>query len=299
MPDPGGIDHDIGGKNSPRCPQERVIGELALRQHGVVSRQQLLHLGFSRRAVDRLRTSGWLRPVHRGVYATASRLDLRGQWFAALLACGPSAVLSHRSAAALWGLLSDGRLIDVTTTRSRVRRSGIVMHRIHSLNAQDRAVHEGIPVTSVARTLLDLAAFVVPRRLERAVEQAERLGFFDLREVERLEARSRGRAGWPLLRATLEAYREPAPTRSEFERRFLALCRQVWLPAPAINVFVAGHEVDAVWYDQRLVVELDGHEFHRTRAGSSVTGSAMRPCSSQASAFCASPIGVSSKNPPR
>jgi hypothetical protein len=127
-------------------------------------------------------------------------------------------------------------------------------------------MRDGIAVTSVARTLLDIAAVVQPRQLERAVEQAERLAVFDLRAVERLMDRSRGRAGMSLLRAVIRLYLEPAPTRSELERRFLELCRHADLPPPATNVVVAGFEVDVVWHEQKLIVELDGHAFHRTRA---------------------------------
>jgi hypothetical protein len=187
---------------------------------------------------------------------------------AAVLASGRDALLSHRSAAALWDLLpTSTALVDVTAIRSTTAgRSGIAIHRVKELHPDDRASHDRIPVTSVARTLLDLAAVVFPRQLERAVEQAERLGLFDLTALKHLEDRSRGRAGWPLLRATLQIYREPVSTRSEFERRFLDLCRVAGLPSPAVNSFIAGFEIDAVWHGERVVVELDGHEFHRTRA---------------------------------
>jgi hypothetical protein len=157
--------------------------------------------------------------------------------------------------------------IDVTAVRSSTyRRPGITLHRARDLQAEDSACHEGIPVTSIARTLLDLAEVVPHRRLDRAVEEAERRGLFNLPDVDRLVARNFRRRGATLLRAVLGEYREPAPTRSELERRFLDLCRDAALPPPAVNAFVTGLEVDFVWHDCRLVVELDGHEFHRTRA---------------------------------
>ena len=186
----GGIDHVIGGENSPRRLEERMISDLAASQYGVITRRQLLQLGFSRRKVDRLMRSGWLRSLHHGVYVIGPRLNAHGRWLGAVLACGPNSVLSHRSAADHWGLLAVGSLIEISAPRSRVRRPGIVIHRVR-LHEEDRVRHEGIPVTSVARTLLDLAGFVRPRHLERAVEQAERLGLFDLTAIERLEARSR------------------------------------------------------------------------------------------------------------
>jgi hypothetical protein len=193
-------------------------------------------------------------------------LDVRGRWLGAVLACGPSSVLSHRSAAALWDLLvTGGSLVDVSARRSRTRRPGIAIHR-GQLHTEDRACHEGIPVTSVARTLVDIAKLVSRRQLERAVEKAEILGLFDLAAVDALIARNPRRPGLPTLRAVLGDYLEPAFTRSELERRFLDLCRAGGLPPPSANVFIAGFEVDAAWPDSRLVVELDGHEFHRTRA---------------------------------
>jgi very-short-patch-repair endonuclease len=136
---------------------------------------------------------------------------------------------------------------------------------VHEGHQDDRAVVEGIPVTTVARTLLDLAE-VAPARIERALEAAERMGFFDLRKVEALMDRNPGRRGSRILGAALDTYRDPSLTRSELERRFLRLCRRAGLPAPATNIWIAGQEVDAVWCDKRLVVELDSHEFHRTRA---------------------------------
>jgi hypothetical protein len=184
---------------------------------------------------------------------------------AAAVACGPDAVVSHVSAAGLRQLLPDSRRVVDVTVPARRKHPGVVVHTVRGLPVEDRALVESIPVTTVARTLLDLAE-VVPKRLSRALEASERLGLFDLRELEALMRRSRGRRGLRLLTAALRTYRDPSLTRSELERRFLDLCREAGLPPPATNVWVAGHEVDVVWHDQRLVVELDGHEFHRTRA---------------------------------
>jgi Protein of unknown function (DUF559) len=188
---------------------------------------------------------------------------------AAVLAFGPDALLSHRNAAAHWQLRRIARAeVDVTVpTRTRRGQRGITLHQVRGLHPDDRAVLEGIPVTTVARTLLDLAEVVPRRDLERAFEEAERLRLLDVRAIESLWQRSRGRRGLLPLGALLAGQHEPQQvTRSELERRFLRLCRDADLPRPAINLFVAGLEVDAIWQEHRLVVELDGHAFHRTRA---------------------------------
>jgi hypothetical protein len=135
------------------------------------------------------------------------------------------------------------------------------------LHREDRAVREGIPVTSVSRTLLDLAPVVQPRQLRRAIDEAEQLGLFDSRTVERLIRRSHGHHGLRALQGALREYRgPPPPTRSELERRFLTVCGDAGLPPPQVNIFVAGWEVDVAWPARRLVVELDGYAFHRSRS---------------------------------
>lgn len=261
--------HMRGLLHPPRSPDERTIADLAKGQHGVVARWQLLKAGFSRTAIERRVRSGRLCPIHRGIYAVGHpHLKWQGRWIAGVLACGPDALLSHRSAGALWDLLpASGARIDVTAIRAGTRsRPGIAVHRARNLHVDDLDVHDGIPVTSVARTLLDVAEIVEPWRLERAIEQAELMGLFDLRAIDSLIARSTGRRGVTLLRGVLEEYRPPPVTRSELERWFLELCRDAGLPPPAVNSFIAGFEVDIAWPDRRLVVELDGHQFHRTRA---------------------------------
>ena len=187
---------------------------------------------------------------------------------AAVLACGPDAVLSHRDAAALWGLRPSARAaIDVTVHgKRRDGQHGITIHRTRSLPEDERTVREGIPVTTVGRTLLDLAEVVDSRQLERACEAAERLRLFDLQEIEKLVRRHHGRRGLAAVRKVLGDIDEPPATRSELERRFLDLCGEAGLPPPRVNTQVAGFEVDVAWPEARLVVELDGHEFHRTRA---------------------------------
>lgn len=251
---------------------DRSIARLATHQHGVVEIKQLRQLGFGERAVHHRVATGRLHRVHQGVYAVGhSLLTREGRWMAAVLACGPEAVLSHRSAAALWGLRQDGRSrVDVTAPGRRGRMPiGIEAHRHGSLRADDRTSVNGIPCTSIARTLLDLAGVVSARELRNAITQAEVLGVFDLRAVRGLIARSRGRRGIARLRRALDEF-DPGMeyTRSELERRFLSLCARKRLPRPEVNapLDIDGEPIkpDFLWRKARLVVETDGRRFHDT-----------------------------------
>ena len=242
------------------------IARLGERQHGVVARWQLTRMGVGASAVDRRLADGRLHQLHRGVYALGHpRATLYGRWMAAVLAAGRSAALSHRSGAALWEVRRTGRqAIDVTVVGiSRRSRRGLTVHVTRAFHPDDVCVRDGIPVTSVPRTLLDLAEVVAPFQLQRAYEGAQRLELLDVRAVERLLARSNGRRGVSALRTLLEY--DPAPaaqTASELERRFLDLVRNEGLPTPQVNVLVEGFLVDAYWPAMRMVVELDGYAFH-------------------------------------
>lgn len=188
---------------------------------------------------------------------------------AAVLALGRGAVLSHRDAAALLDLrhISDGAIhVTIDSRSGRTRRCGIVIHRAR-LHPDDRTTVDGIPVTTPARTLLDLAETASPTQLQRAYEQAERLGLLDTTAIARLLDRSNGRRGVGRLKA-LRDYdaTEAAHTKSELERTFLDLLRAASLPSPVVNATLAGYEVDAYWPAANLIVELDGYEFHRGRA---------------------------------
>jgi hypothetical protein len=234
----------------------------------VVAHRQLIELGLSRSAIQRRVRNGRLHCLYRGVYAVGHRsVGRHGRWMAAVLACGPAAVLSHRDAAALFGLRPNNRsVIEVTAPRTRRGGAGVQVHRARHPHPEDRAVQDGIPVTSLARTLLDLAEVVNARQLERAFDEADRRGLFDLRALERLRAQSRGRHGLkPLARVIEEKRPEPPMTRSEFENAFLDLCHAHGLPRPSTNLWIAGHEVDAVFQAERVVVELDSYAFHRSR----------------------------------
>jgi very-short-patch-repair endonuclease len=241
---------------------DRAIGELAERQHGVVSRAQLLELGLGRRAIDHRLELGRLRPVHRGVYTIGHRLLSRdGRWMAAVLACGPNAVLSHLAAAALWGMRQSNR-IEVTTLAAHRHRNGLIVHRA-SLREDERTTHRGIPVTTVPRTLLDLSAVVRPHDLRSAFRQAEQLRLTDRLSLGDLAERYPRKPGIATVKALLEEARLGLNViRSELEERFQSFLLRAGLPLPKTNVVIEGYEVDCVWPEQRLIVELDGHASH-------------------------------------
>lgn len=252
-------------------PRGRELAAIATRQHGVVTRAQLEELGLSRRAIGRRISSGHLDPLYRGVYAVGHRAVSReGRWLAAVLAVGDGAVLSHRSAAALWGLRATARArIEVTTERALRSRPGIQLHRA-GVAADEVAVERGVPVTSVHRTLVDLAAVLPRADLRRAVEQAEALRLADPLPLDAVVRRHARRRGVARLRAMLDDGIEPTVTRSELERRFLSFLEASGLPRPEVNATLTigarTFEVDCLWRSARVIVELDGARHHSTRA---------------------------------
>jgi Protein of unknown function (DUF559) len=225
---------------------------------------------LGRGAIDgRLRT-GSLRRVHRGVYAVGGAvLPRKGRWLAAVLACGEGAALSHLSAAVHWNLLNyDAPQPEVTAPASRKGVPGIRLHRSHSLDAQDTTNHQGIPTTTVHRTLLDIAAQVPEHHLERALAQAERLQLYDHRAIESVIARSNGHRGTKRLTKAIDA--GPQFTRGELEARMQRLARQHGLPQPECNTSLDAPdhphtEVDAYFPAHHLIVETDGWDTHKTR----------------------------------
>jgi predicted transcriptional regulator of viral defense system/very-short-patch-repair endonuclease len=244
------------------------LAALAAKQHGVVATRQLLQIGFTERAISHAAASGRLHRTHRGVYAVGhTQLTAHGHQLAAVLACGREAVLSHGSAAWLWDLSPTRPSTPHVTVphRGHGRRS-IRVHHAPGLAATDRGLRESIPVTSIARTLLDLAAVASRQRIERLVEAAERSRALDLRHIEPLLSRAGGHRGAARLRSALALYNEPEPTRSDWEGAFLDLVRAASLPPPAVNARINGYEVDFLWRAELLVVELDSWGFHRTRA---------------------------------
>jgi very-short-patch-repair endonuclease len=244
------------------------VAELANRQRGVVTRNQLVELGLGDTAIRRMLAAGRLHSIHRGVYSVGHRhLDRRGRWLAAVLAYGDDALLSHRGAAALWGISrGEGRWIDVTAQRGRHgRRAGVILHR-SKLNEEDREIRDGIPVTSVARTLFDLSEVQDLSRLKRTCEEADRLGLLEMQRLEDVVERGWGRHALKPMRPIVYEARAPTTTRSPLEDRFARFCQEHGLPAPSFNTTVLGYEVDALWPAQAVIVELDGFAFHHHRA---------------------------------
>jgi very-short-patch-repair endonuclease len=252
-----------------RYPHSRVeaLAALASRQHGVVSRRQLGRLGFTKDAIRRRVERRELLRLHEGVFAVGHvALTPDSRRLAAVMACGPNALLSHRAAGAAQGLLPSSPQLEVTVPRGTRAKPGIVIHRSRLIHPDDRSSVRGIPVTSIARTLVDLAEGFSDERLAKTVHEAEVQRVFDLDAIERTLARLPGRAGRHRLCRVLAAYQpEPHFLRSEAERRLKLLCRDHSLPQPQFNVNVAGYELDAYWPDANLAVEIDGARTHHTR----------------------------------
>jgi len=250
-----------------------MIAELAEHQHGAVALRQLEALGLSATAVHKRAARGYLHRVHRGVYAVGRPgLNANGRLMAAILAYGPDAVASHRSAAGLWGLRPDNRPnVEISVPRKGLRsRRGIDVHRPRNLTAEDVGVERGIPVTTLARTLVDLGDVVNRRAVETAVEQAEVLRLFDLGALESAIRRTGPTRGRALIASVLEELTGPTLTESELEEAFLAIVRGAGIEDPEVNASITLRDgtparIDFLWRERRLAVETDGHAFHRTR----------------------------------
>ncbi len=176
-------------------------------------------------------------------------------------------MLSHRSAAALWGLIRPHGPIDVTSRHGWTSRKEIELHE-GRLHPEERGIKDGIPVTSVARTLFDLAEVFDERRLERTFEEADRLSLLEIPALERVCDRGHGRHSLRPIRRLISSPAAPTSGRSPLENRFAEFCREHLrdMPAPLTNVSILDHEVDAYWPQRRLVIEMDSWEFHHHRA---------------------------------
>ncbi len=238
---------------------------MAERQHGVVARWQLVDV-VGPDWIDHKLRLGWLHPLYRAVYAVGHRPATREtRWMAAVLAGGRGAVLSDCAAGAHWGLCGARGKIEVTVGRRRRPRPGLVFHR-SNLPPDERTVHHGIPITTVPRTILDIAAGGDRRQVERAINEAEIRRLWDELSLHDLLHRYPRRPGVGTVRAALLRRNEgPTPTKSDLEELFIAFADRGGLPRPQTNVLVEGIEVDCVWREQRVVVEVDGWEVHRTR----------------------------------
>jgi very-short-patch-repair endonuclease len=245
-----------------------LIADLAL--YRVVSAGEMEAAGIPRGSIRKRLATGRLYLLHHAVYAVGHpEVSLHGHWRAAVLACGAGAVLSHRDGAELFGIYKGyRRAIDVTAPgRSRHRSERITVHRPRTLHDDDVTEREGIPVTTVARTLLDLAEVVPERRLRRAWDEAQRLDLFDLNAIEHTLGRARGRRGLkPLIKLVKEQLDAPH-TKEELEACFADFIRDFRLPKPLYNAALLGYEIDALYATERIAIELDSFEFHgKTKA---------------------------------
>ena len=258
----------MGSPHATATP-DAVIAQTAFKQHGVVTFEQLRDAGLGAGAINLRVRNGRLHRLHRGVFVVGhSRISREGRWLAAVLALAEGAVLSHVSAAALWGIRHSSSAyahVTVPTAGGRAQRRGVIVHRSRKLAAEDVDEQQGIAVTSVSRTLLDLASMLSPTRLERAVEQSLALRLFDLRGVEAvLRANPRRPGAAALAEIIARVHDEPSLTRRELEALMLDLCDAHGIERPEVNVLVVGLEVDFLWRAHRLVVETDGREYHGT-----------------------------------
>jgi Transcriptional regulator, AbiEi antitoxin len=250
-------------------PIDRAIFDLARRQHDALGRGQLIQLGLPPTAIDYRVKLGRLQVRHRGVYGLGPPASKRSQWMAAVLAVGPGAVLSHRSAAELWGLI-DGfsAPIQVTAPAKRRDRPSILLHR-SSVPDDERTVVDGIPVTTVPRTLLDCAPTVSERQLERLINEADVLRLYDQLSIPTLLRRYPRRPGRRKLTKALSKRNAGSTfTRSDLEELLIDLVDELGLWRPETNVILVfdgeTFEIDALWRAERIAIELDSRQFHLT-----------------------------------
>jgi very-short-patch-repair endonuclease len=251
-------------KKFDKPPLGREVVRVAEQQHGVITRRQLGECGLTDQGIHRRVEDGRLWRVHQGVYAVGRpSLTFHGRLMAAVLSCGPGAAASHYAAGVLLGVLKErGPRIDVTAPGSggRRRRGAVIIHR-SALPSAELTTVNGVPVTSPARTVLDLAQLLPRRQLERVIDEADYLRL-DLSGV-----RPRpGRRGSETLQKVLAQHRAGATrTRSELEERMLSALHRCGVPTPDVNSEIEGCEVDFAWPDRRLIVETDGWAAHGTR----------------------------------
>jgi very-short-patch-repair endonuclease len=248
---------------------QRAVAWLAGRQLSVVTTQQLHGAGITRDAIAHRLMTGSLHRRYRGVYLVGSPIaPPGGAELAAVFACGDDAFISHRSAAVLWGFVpARAGAIDVTVFgRNRRQRHGINLHRVEHLDRRDRRTCNGIAVTSPARTLIDFAADSEGDELEAALSEARALNLVDNGDIEAALDRAGNRNGVARMRRLLRIEDDHGFTRSKAERLMRRLLRGADLPQPQCNVRIHGQRPDFLWRDQRLVVQVDGYQFHGHRS---------------------------------
>jgi very-short-patch-repair endonuclease len=257
-----------GGEALHEMGSWEVCARLAGRRRGIVTRAELLGAGIHPDQIKRWRNRGLLHPLFHGVYAVGhTALVPLAREHAALLACGPKAILSHFTAAHLWGLRpSPPPTIDLTLVGGHCRpKRGVRIHLVSQLDRRDLRRREGLPLTSPARTIIELAAYVSFDELDRLVAEARANRLVRPGELQAALDRAKYRRGVARMRAFLADETEPDFTRSKGERRLLDLLRQSRLPQPRSNRRAAGYEVDFLWEAEKLVVEFDGYRFHGHR----------------------------------
>jgi hypothetical protein len=251
---------------------DALTAEAAARQHGVVARSQLLGWGLRPSAIDRRLRLRRLHRVRPGIYAVGHNvLSREARWIAAVLACGPGAVLSHRSAAVLWRMRSSSGLpIEVTAPTKARSPEGIHRH-FGELQVDEVRTKLEIPVTTAPRTLLDLATALPVDAVERALRESERLRLYDALSLDALLVRYPGHRGNGTIRECIRRLRDlPAGVaREELEARFLVFLDRSGLPRPRLNAWIGlrgrRYQADCVWPERRVIVELDGFATHGTR----------------------------------
>jgi very-short-patch-repair endonuclease len=236
---------------------------MAGRQHGVVARRQLLALGMRSSTIADWTRSGFLHSLHRGVYAAGHpAVSREGEWLAAVLACPEGSILSHGSAAQLWGLIKRLQRLALHVSvpgTSKTSPRGIVTHTSRSLDGRDATTRINIPVTTITRTVWDLATVLAPLQTRRVFEQAEKRERFDRNRLRELHAAAPSRRGAGTIAQLLGQGAVPlSETRSRLEEILLEICRDHGFPFPAVNVPLLGFEVDFLWPRERFVVEADG-----------------------------------------
>jgi predicted transcriptional regulator of viral defense system len=244
-------------------PTVRQVLELSGRQHDVITHAQLRSLGLSDKAIAHRLRRGRIFAVHRGVYAVGRpKLTRRGRWKAATLACGDHAVLSHESAAALWGV-RDREVSTEATTRGSIRgHAGVRAHRSRTLTPANTTTHHGIPVTTPARTLIDLAARLPEKQIEDAMIEADVLDLIDPPALRAALGDAASQPGVARLKRLYDRHTLELP-REELERRMFAIARAIAVPPPETQHERNGARVDFCWPDIGLIVETDGQRYHR------------------------------------
>jgi hypothetical protein len=246
---------------------EQLISDLASVQHGVVARRQLLDGGLSVGQIRSRLSHGMLMPVHSGVYAVGHlALTSRSRWMAAVLAGGDQAYLSHLSAANLWRIGNFAGPVEILRPANRAPIPRLKTHRTRSLQDHEKTVVDGIPVTSVARTLVDLASVVPAKTLDDCISAARRRRLLNWIEIRAILERAPNRKGTAGLKQSLLIFeRSRTITRSELETRFLRLCDEADLPMPEVDVPLGNRVLDFLWRSERVIVEVDGFGFHHHR----------------------------------